>query len=213
MRNGGYKQLNRKDRAKTLRERGLNWAGGQPLWKLTPKWLQHVTDPSWLTTKRWVDEANLLTDQEMSVETPSVELLKKLPEEENFSIRRYQMVTPETLFPLLQRVRRALQSVVAEPRAKGIDHVEPDPFTLFMFALATADPKLLRKCSVCGKLLYVKRRDQVACSGECSNTARQRRSRDRLYYNANRKQNQRATEDRDRRKKAEILSRLKRKPK
>jgi hypothetical protein len=206
--------LNRKRREETLRGRNIEWVGGKPLWKLSPpKWLQHVTDPSWLTMKRWVEQANLLTDQEVSLKELSVELLKKLPEEENFSIRRYRMVTPEKLFPVLQRVRRALESIVAEPRAKGIDHVEPDPFTLFMFALATADPNLVRKCSVCRKLLYVKRRDQFACSGECSNTARQRRSRDKHHYNANRKQNRRAAEDKELRKKAEISARLKRKPK
>jgi hypothetical protein len=206
--------LNRQERVDTLRRRGLDWSGGEPLWKLQPpKWLQHVTDPAWLTMKRWVDEANLLTDQDASLEQPPAEWLKKLSEGENFSIRGHRVVTAEKLFPLVQRVRRTLESVVNEPRAKGIDHVEPDPFTLFMFTLASADPNLLRKCAVCGKLLYVKRSDQTACSGECSNVARQKRFRAKRYYNANREQNRKAAEGRKLRKEAEIQARLKRSPK
>lgn len=180
--------MTRKERIETLRKRGFEWRGGEPLRRLPPpKWLPFVDDDRWLTLSRWVDEANLLDDQAVSQADPSLEVLRALPTE-NFSIRQYRSVEPAILFHLLRNVHQILNSVVSQPRPGGIEHIEPDPFTLFMFALATANPSYLHICSVCGKFLYAMRSDQRACSGSCSNTARQRRFRiQRKRYEQNRK--------------------------
>jgi hypothetical protein len=183
----GYKKLTRKEQIEALRKGGLDWMQGEPRRWLQPKWLPSVNDPAWLTIEAWIAQANLLTPEETLAAEPSSETLSRLPPT-NFEIRNYRGVEPEFLFDLIRKVRNTLDSVIARPRPKGIDHVEPTPHMLFLVALGMADLARIQRCAKCEKFFYAKREDQVACSLPCSNAVRQQRSRDRRkVYEQNRK--------------------------
>ncbi len=196
--------MTRKEYIEALRRRGVYWKGGEPLRSLQPKWLPYVTDPNWLSIERWIDFVNRLPNPEILSKLSVREALERLGRV-NFGIRGYRINDdPEVLLPLVRAVHRTLQAVATEARPAGIDHLEPDPFTLFTTALGLADQTRVRQCSVCGRLLFAKRRDKTACAGACSDTARQRRFRENKHYYPNRKRNRRAKAAQEARRKESI---------
>jgi hypothetical protein len=200
--------LTRKKQVETLRERGLDWKEGEPLRSLTPKWLAYVTDPDWLNIERWIELAERLPDEERLSET-SVHAATEQLGIVNFGIRNYRVVDdPNFLLPLMRKVRAALRMFATQPRPKGIDHFEPTPLTLFINALGLADIGRIKQCPVCNRIFFARRNDQEACTGACSNTARQRRFREKRYYNQNRKRNRIARKARDDRERNAIRSAL-----
>lgn len=188
-----YNFLNRKEQIKALRKRGLDWEHGQPLFSLRPKWLPYVSDAGWLGVERWVDLANRLPTEEVLATLSPEEVTQRLGFV-NFGIRNYRMVESEDLIALLRNVRLALEAMATQPRPAGINHFEPDPWILFTTALALADPACVKQCTICNRIFCATRKDQKSCKGSCANTARQRRFREKHYYNQNRKRNRRARE-------------------
>lgn len=201
--------MTRKEQLETLRKRGVHWKDGEPLRSLQPKWLPYVSDPGWLSIERWVEFVNRLHNPEILSGLSAQEAMEQIGQV-NFGIPGYRINDdPEVLLSLIREAHRTLQAVATEPRSAGIDHLEPDPFTLFTTALGLADQTRVRQCSVCGRLLFAKRRDKTACAGACSDTARQRRFRENKHYNENRKRNRRATAAHEARRKKSIRQALK----
>jgi hypothetical protein len=204
---GVYNLLKKRKATEALRKAGLTWdepkdgegregkrSSGKrkgPLTSLQPKWLPYVNDPAWLTVTPWIEKANLLTREEVYSGESSPETLEKLPLLTNFEIGNYRSVEPEQLLPLLRNAYAMLDTIVSveRPAFAGADHVAPDPYILFLMAIAITDPSRLRRCAVCRNFIYLKRKDQKTCPGACSNTARQRRFREKKHYNSNRKKN------------------------
>jgi hypothetical protein len=198
-----YKSLRRRIPRETLRKRGVEYVTEPPV-SLRPTWLQYVTDPQWLKVEPWLELANALAQVAQldagADSLPSV----------NFGIRGYRMVAGDWLRALLQRIGEILDVVISQPRPAGIEHIEPDPFRLFLCALDQAEPARIRRCPVCARYFYSHRQDQIACSKRCANAERQRRFRqNRRRYEENRKRNRAAREQRELRYKQELLGRLK----
>lgn len=196
-----YKSLRHKIPRETLRKRGIEYVADPPPRSLQPRWLQYVTDRRWLEIQPWLDLANRLTLDEPQNETPPLRprgFLQIPPAASglptvNFGIRNFRIVGSAELHRLVRQIREALEVIVSFPRPAGIEHVEPDPFTLFLSALGQADPARIRRCPVCAKFFYARRIDQMACSPPCANTERQRRLRERRrVYENNRKRNRAA---------------------
>jgi hypothetical protein len=167
----------------------------EPPPSLQPRWLQYVTDPKWLKIEPWVELANAVTRASESGQLDDQG--EDLPTV-NFGIRGYRVVERDWLHALLRRVRDILDAMISQPRPEGIEHVEPDPFRLFLSALDQADPNRIRRCPVCTRYFYSRREDQIACSNRCANAERQRRfRRNRPRYEKNRKQNRRAKKARE----------------
>lgn len=199
--------MNLKSYVEALRKRGLEWPDGGPLkgGDLKLRWLPFVSDPEWLTIERWIELTNLLSPEELQAANTPLAPRRQLPTQ-NFGIRNYRLVDdPAFLYALIKRVRDTLDAVIGTPRPTEIEHVDPDPLMLFLLALGIAEPARIRKCAVCGKIFYAQRKDQKACSRECSNTNRQRTFRqNRPRYEATRKKNRRAEESREEKKMKEI---------
>jgi hypothetical protein len=201
------KSLSRKHLLEALRMRGIDHTEEPPR-NLQPKWLPYVGDPRWLKIDRWLDQANLLRPKETWIKQPSEETLSRLPLT-NFEIRNYRLVSPEELFPLLQKVRQTLNWVTSQPRPAGIDHFELDPFVLFLAALGTEDLTHVHACPICGKFFRARRKDQLACSSKCANVERQRRFRKNSpTYERNQKRNRAAQQARAYREKEALSANL-----
>jgi hypothetical protein len=189
-----YKSLRRKIPRETLRKRGIDYVTEPPV-SLRPTWLQYVTDPQWLKIESWLELVNALARVSNSAQLDDG--ADGLPFV-NFGIRGYRVVESDWLRSLLLGVRDVLDAVVSQPRPAGIEHVEANPFRLFLASLDQADPDRLRRCEVCGRYFYAQRRDQFACPEQCANTRRQRKYRlNRSRYEKNRRQNRQAEKIRE----------------
>jgi hypothetical protein len=191
-----YKLLKRKELIKTLRRRGLAWGGGSPLFILRPKWLPYLQDPSWLAVERWIELVNRLPDEEKLAQPWSDEVKEQvegLAGSANFEVPGYRIVDFVDYLRLLREARKTLLGIATQPRPAEIDHFAPDPFVLLSTALALVDLRQVQRCPICEKVFFAKRIDQMACTGPCTNTARQRRFRaNRKRYERNRKRNREA---------------------
>jgi len=186
----------------------MKWVDQLPL-NLRPKWLLYVGEPKWLKIEPWIEQANCLVAAEAraknSLDGPDF----RLPHTD-FGIRQYRIVDPDYLRSLLRTVRASLEAVVSTPRPDGIEHIEPDPLVLFLFALGNAEPSAIRRCLACSKYFYARRKDQIACSKSCTDVERQRRFRERHpAYEKTRKLSRKRKAERKLGKKVEILRRLK----
>lgn len=209
--------MTRKELTKTLRERGLDWVGGSPLFALRPKWLPYLQDPTWLDVERWIELVNLLPDEETLARAShdeAVEEAARLVGSVNFEIPGNRIVDDfDFLLRFLREARNTLLRVATEPRAAGVDYFGLDPFVLLNAALALADLSKIKRCPICAKVFLVKRKDQKACAGACSNTARQRKFREnRLRYEQTRTRNRIAKRRREQLKSQRRLDALKTRP-
>jgi hypothetical protein len=189
----GYKSLRRKVQRETLRKRGIEYVTEPPV-SLRPPWLQFVTDPQWLKIEPWLELANVLVQVPKSALDDGADGLAFV----NFGIRGYRTVEPDFLRALLLSVRDVLDTVVSQPRPGDIEHIEANPFRLFLAALDQAEPDRIRRCPKCARYFYSRRKDQIACSNQCANAERQRRFRqNRPRYEKNRRQNRQAKKVRE----------------
>ena len=185
-----YKLLSRKEWLETLRGRGVDWKDGEPLRTLRPRWLDYVSDPSWLNIEPWIDLANRFSDEALeTIGRASPQAARKQLDWLGFGIRGFRLIDdPNLILKIVLEVKETLRIVATQPGPAGIDIVEPTPLSLLTAALSRVDLRRLKQCPVCDKIIYAERKDQTARTGRCSTTRRQRKFRENSpKYNKNRK--------------------------